>query len=322
MKLIVTIDTEEEFDWSAPVNPSSTSVSHFTKLPPLQDLFDECGVRPTYVIDYPVATQPESISVLKEFVSRGTCEIGAHLHPWVNPPVDEEICPEHTFLSNLPLALQERKLEVLTKAIQDNLELDPKTFKAGRYGFTKRLVPKLVELGYSVDTSVLAYTNMSFEKGPDFSTYGNDPFWIRAEDNDAQVLEVPCTVGFTRHPFSLWSRFHNSVSQSKWLSKTRIIGLLWQTGLFRRSVLTPEGTEIATLLSVLKSYAKLDPTLINITLHSPSIEPGHTQYVQSVHELDSFLERLREVLLFSVHELSATPMTIQEFSDSFQQNQQ
>lgn len=103
--LLVTIDTEEEFDWDAPVSPENNSVGHASHLPRLQELFEEEGVRPTYVVDYPIATTDVSARVLGQFARRGACEIGAHLHPWVIPLIEEPIEPRDSYLYNLPQSL-------------------------------------------------------------------------------------------------------------------------------------------------------------------------------------------------------------------------
>ena len=54
--LLVVIDTEEEFDWNAAFDRSNTGVGHMRHIGRVQDVFDELGARPTYVIDYPVAS--------------------------------------------------------------------------------------------------------------------------------------------------------------------------------------------------------------------------------------------------------------------------
>src|SRR3954454_23694277 len=87
--LVVVVDTEEEFDWDAPFDPSSTSVENIGFQHLAQDAFDAFGVVPTYLMDYPVATTPESAATLRRFHDSGRCKIGAHLHPWVNPPAEE-----------------------------------------------------------------------------------------------------------------------------------------------------------------------------------------------------------------------------------------
>ena len=91
--LLVIIDTEEEFDWSRPLSRDNTSVTSIAAQPRAHDLFAKYGIVPTYVIDYPVATSDLAIRTLGELAAGGACEIGAHLHPWVNPPDTEDVTP-------------------------------------------------------------------------------------------------------------------------------------------------------------------------------------------------------------------------------------
>ena len=55
--LSIVIDTEEEFDWGAPFTRQATSVRHLRGVDRLQQVFDRYGVRPTYVVGFPVANQ-------------------------------------------------------------------------------------------------------------------------------------------------------------------------------------------------------------------------------------------------------------------------
>src|SRR5579862_3250137 len=82
--LVVVIDTEEEFDWAAPFDPASTGVSNVLCQGLAQNIFDSYRLVPTYVIDYPVANDPKAVDVLARLAADRRCEIGAHLHPWVN----------------------------------------------------------------------------------------------------------------------------------------------------------------------------------------------------------------------------------------------
>lgn len=83
MKLIITIDTEED-NWSR-YSATDNPVENIERIVPLQQLFDEFGVRPTYLVDYPVATNPKSVSVFKRILEEGKYEIGMHCHPWNTP---------------------------------------------------------------------------------------------------------------------------------------------------------------------------------------------------------------------------------------------
>lgn len=320
LSLLVSIDTEEEFDWNAPVSPANRSVGHMRHLNRLQDLFEETGTRPTYLIDHPIATTDVSINALLPVLQRGACEIGAHLHPWVNPPIEEEICPRNTFLANLPMALQRAKLEELTRAIRTAFGVSPTSFKAGRYGFDFALTPVLHELGYSVDSSVISYYSFKDEAGPDFGVFDPEPFLLHpphapATPGAEPPLEIPCTVGFNRSAFRFWAGVHRRLVHRPW-RWLRPIGILWRLGLLRKIVLSPEGFRLDDLRTLMRQMAKRTATgntVLNLTLHSPSLAPGHTPYVRSDGDLKEFLATLRGALNFAVQELGAEPRTLSEF---------
>src|SRR5438093_3501846 len=88
-KLVVVVDTEEDFDWASGRSRSNTSVQALHCIGRIQSIFDEYRITPTYVIDYPVASRADGYQPLQEIHSVGRCLIGAHLHPWVNPPYEE-----------------------------------------------------------------------------------------------------------------------------------------------------------------------------------------------------------------------------------------
>ena len=89
-QLFVLVDTEEEFDWSAPFSRENVRVTAIQEVDRLQHTLRPYGLRPTYVVDYPVAASRSSSARLAEIASRGECQIGAHLHPWVTPPLDRK----------------------------------------------------------------------------------------------------------------------------------------------------------------------------------------------------------------------------------------
>ena len=74
--LVVVIDTEEEFDWTAPFDPANTAVTNIGFQPLAQSIFDSHGLVPTYVIDYPVATTPSAVAVLRTSRRKGGARSG------------------------------------------------------------------------------------------------------------------------------------------------------------------------------------------------------------------------------------------------------
>ena len=152
--LLVVIDTEEEFDWSAGYSRANTAVSSMRHLERIQRIFDEYGILPTYVIDYPVASQPDGYRILQHIHADKRCVIGAHLHPWVNPPFQEPVNTRNSFPGNLPRELERDKLRALGEVIGDKFGAPPVIYKAGRYGIGPNTEGILEELGYEADLSV------------------------------------------------------------------------------------------------------------------------------------------------------------------------
>ena len=165
--LQVVVDTEEEFDWAAPFNRASTATTAIAAQGLAQAIFTPYGLRPTYVIDYPVATTPSAIAVLKGFRDAGQCQIGAHLHPWVTPPHDEAVNDVNSYAGNRHPTLERVKIARLTAAITENFDAAPIIFKAGRYGLGSQTAATLAELGYrgaESNVRTIRYWRCGFER--------------------------------------------------------------------------------------------------------------------------------------------------------------
>ena len=132
--LHVVVDTEAEFDWDKPFAENLTAISALGQVESAQAIFDRYGLRPTYVIDYPVASQPESVAAIRGIADRGACAVGAHLHPWTNPPFGAAIDQAMSFPGNLPEPVEAAKLDALIGMIAAQFGERPVFYKAGRYG--------------------------------------------------------------------------------------------------------------------------------------------------------------------------------------------
>ena len=152
-QLLVVIHTEEEFDWSAPFDRSATATSHIPAIQPIHEDLVCKGAKPTYVVDFPVASQEESVQLIRQLLmDRGTT-IGAHLHPWVSPPHEEEVSTYNSYPGNLPESLERAKITMLSNKIEESFGIRPTVYLAGRYGYGPNTGRILKELGYEIDMS-------------------------------------------------------------------------------------------------------------------------------------------------------------------------
>jgi hypothetical protein len=295
--LVVVIDTEEEFDWTAPFEPASTAVTNIGLQPLAQSIFDSHGLVPTYVIDYPVATTPSAVAVLRTFAAEGRCEIGAHLHPWVNPPAEGPVDVRHSYPGNLSAAIERRKLIALTEAITAGFGTRPTAYKAGRYGIGTATPAILRELGYTVDLSVVPHTDFSADGGPDFQDAPEVPFMIADG-----LCELPLSVHFVGRLATHGPRIFRCLSGTA-VRRLRLIGICNRLGLLTRLRLSPEGYSLAELIRQTRAALATGTRLFMLTYHSSSLLPGVTQYVRTETDRRAFLATLDGYLRFFLAEL-------------------
>lgn len=308
--LTIVVDTEEEFDWAAPFSRDNTSVASIAAQPVIHEqVYNRHGMVPTYVIDWPVATTPAAFNVLKELQENGHAEIGSHLHPWVSPPHLEEVNVFNSYAGNLPGAWEFQKIERLTQAITENLGTAPTVFKAGRYGVGAHTAESIARLGYRIDASVVPYTTMTADGGPDFSAHGPDPFWFEADGK--ALLEMPATAGYSGALHSN-GRMLYPFLQTSALRRLRAPGIVSKLGLLDRIKLTPEGCSLEQLKALTRSMVKQGTWFFGLTYHSPSLVPGNTAYVRNDHDLQIFIQCIDCYLAFFKEEMRGVFMSSSE----------
>jgi hypothetical protein len=287
-QLIVVIDTEEEFDWNKPVDRNSISVVSMQYINRVQDIFDEYGIKPCYVIDYPIASQEESYQHLVEIYKENRCEIGAHLHPWVTPPETEKLIPKNTYPGNLERALEYEKLENLTHVILQNFDFKPTIYKAGRYGFGPNTEAILKQLGYQIDLSYCPSFNHGIDGGPDYSEAIAEPFWF---DDDKKLLEIPISGTFVGSAGAASKAIFELAQRYK---RFKLPGILSKLGIVDRLVLTPEGYTHAEHVKITQSLYRKGVRTFTWSFHSPTVMPGNTPYAKNEQEVIKFLDSFRQ----------------------------
>jgi len=312
--LLVIIDTEEEFDWSV-VPPLTSGIQAMRRQVLAQRIFERFGCVPTYAVDYPVAAQRDGYAPLLEFLQSGACGIGTQLHPWLNPPIEEELCERNSYPGNLPKALEAAKLRILTDVIETNLGVRPTLYRSGRYGLGPNTPKLLAGMGYRIDCSVRPYFSSADSGGPDYRDAHASPFWL---DADQTVLELPVTVGVT----GALARFPGLLGPAgaPLLRPLRLGAILARGRLLDRIQLTPEGTRLIEAQRLTRAMLAQGHNLFVVGYHSPSLQPGCTPYVRTAADLQRMLAWLEGYLEFFLGEIGGKMGTPDEIFEAAAQS--
>lgn len=278
-RFVVTVDTEEEFDWSKPFERTGHGLSHVPRLAKFQQFCEGFGVTPVYLIDYPIASDPGISAALGQAVADGRAEIGVQLHPWVNPPHAEDLTVSNSFAGNLEPALEEAKLVKLRDTISRAFNgTAPLIYRAGRYGVGPHTAAILGQASIAIDTSVRAHFDYSSQGGPDFTGLPAHPWWV---DRRGGLMELPLTTVFS----GLLRRAGPWLFPRLW-RVPRLRGVLARLGLMNRVPLTPEGVSPAEAIAGIDLALGDGLPVLVFSFHSPSLRPGNTPYVRDDDQLD------------------------------------
>lgn len=277
-RFTVMVDTEEEFDWSAPFSRDNRSTQAIAALPEAHRRFAERGIGITYLVDHPIATSPLAVETLNELLRDGRSAIGAQLHPWVTPPFDEIVNDRNSFAGNLPSRVEHAKIAALTAAIVAAFGVAPLIYRAGRYGLGPDSAASLIAHGYRIDSSMRARYDYSDIGGPDYRAIGNAGFWI-----DCDLIELPLTSVFTGRLRRLGAALHPMLSRVRYGP-----AIAARSGMLARVALTPEDMPLADALEAIRIAIGEGERLLNFSFHSPSVAPGHTSFIRDSGDLAAF----------------------------------
>lgn len=304
---LLTVDTEEEFDWDGPFSPSDHGLQHVGRLRKFQQFCEGIDVSPVYLVDWPVATSKMAGEILGDAVKSGKAEIGIQLHPWVNPPHREEVSPYNSYAGNLPRELEQEKFLRLRDAIAENFDTSPMIYRAGRYGLGPHSVEMLRDAGVAIDTSVRSKFDYRPGHGPDYSKTPLVPYWL---DEPKSVLELPLTSVF-------WGllRKQGDLLQPLMDRYPILGGVLSNLSLLERIPLTPEGISAEEALRGIDIAIDDGLPILVLSFHSPSLVPGNTPYVRTEDDLDQFYDWWRTIYGY-LQKRGVAPTTVSEIINS------
>jgi hypothetical protein len=282
----------------------------------LHDFFARHGVRPTYVITYPVARDPGSVAVLRQLLSRGDCEIGAHHHAWETPPADPVDLERHPYALSLPLDQFDAQLASLTSAIAEAVGVRPLSYRSGRFGFSAAHVSSLERQGYLIESSVAPLFYEAHKQGPDFVDAPLTPYFLAYDHptrpGSSALLELPISAALNRRVPAWVARAYGRLpwpyTSRRVLRLARVARVRW---------LRPSYSSEADMIALADDLTRRGAPLLNLLFHSSEAIAGTSPYTRTEAELAAFFDRLSALLTHATQVLGARPMTMTEFRRAY-----
>jgi len=315
IRYCVTVDTEEEWDWSSGYPTGPTTVRNIAELPKFHAVCEKAGAAVVLFTDHAVLTDPTATATIQDLAKRPRTEIGLHIHPWNTPPVApvSSVSPRDSFLHNLPWDEQAAKLTSTLTAFRD-AGLAPTSFRGGRYSSSKQIQDFLRDHGVWVDCSVLPWNTWADDGAPDYRHRGLEPARISPrQPGDKPVWELPLTFGSTRRPFGFWKKILGA-ADSKVGRLGRVTGVMDRLGIVSRSWLNFENPLGNRILKYLAALRKARPPFVSFTLHSSSLMPGGSPYAKTEADVARILATAESVLTTVAGWYDFVPATVSEIA--------
>ena len=279
-RFMLFVDTEEEFDWDAPFSRVGHGVTALPGMARGQAYFAAAGVKPVYVTDYPVIDSDAAAAMMGQWVHDGAADIGAHLHPWVNPPHVEEVNAANSYVGFLPEDVERAKLEALCLRIESRFGRRPIAYRAGRYGVGPHSARLLEQAGFRLDSSVRSRFDYSHQHGPDFHGLPQHPYWAGPTRS---LIELPLSTAFIGMLRGGGERLYRAAQ-----AMGPLAGALSRARMLSRVPLTPEGVPLPEAIAAIDALIEEGVPVLNFSFHSPTLEPGHTPYVRDEGDRTAF----------------------------------
>lgn len=319
---LLSVDTEEEWDWEGPFPENDFSVENLHALPKFQAFCEQKGLRPCYFVDYAAAVGLAKQTEFLARVAESHCELGAHLHPWANPPYFGKATEENSHVVNLPVLQVEQKLDALMELFSTTLNYKPKAFRTGRWGISEAIMKLLYLRGFDIDSSVYPfYKNDYFHcDGAPLCPYWPDTTNVLKSGIQRNILEVPVTVGFNRTPFEKASKLHD-LSQLPALQIFKPTAVLWHSKVLRKVYFSPEVADTENMISLADKAIENGQHVLHMYFHSSNLISNGTGFLKSNNPYNLICKRITAVIEHLQTKYKVNFMTPSEYKVYLQSNE-
>ena len=260
----------------------------------LQPLFNKYDMAPTYLINNVVLEDERSCKILRNL--KGRFELGTHLHPeYIEPQKTQHQYAGSKAEANccfLPRDVEFGKLKSITELFRDRFDMNPVSFRAGRFSAGPNTIESLTKLGYKVDTSVTPHVNWSDktrEQPVDYRKANEQPYFIKrgtileSDNTNGTILEVPVTIAMRKTAvFSELKRTYFGLRH-----KIQRDLPLW---------LRPVFSNFPQFCSVVEEYKQTHAgnkvIIYNMMFHNVEVMPGLSPYTKTERDCEKYMALL------------------------------
>ncbi|MEE2692505.1 MAG: glycosyltransferase [Pseudomonadota bacterium] len=303
-RMIVTVDTEEMFDWDS-FDQAPFAVAAPEGVDRFQIVCASFGARPLYFLTQPVIEDAASAAYFRYLQDRGAADLGLHLHQWTTPPYGAYDGEYYSWQCNLPAELQAEKLRQLGAAYERAFSRRARAHRAGRYGVDRGAYHAIAAAGIDLDFSPSAAFDFSKSGGPDFRAMGNWPFEVSTEHGNVFVTPV-CGAHFIPGVnMALPKRAAPGFNDSRGGALHSLIEPLR---------LSPEGARHKELAAMTRRFVAEDTPVLTFSLHSTSLTPGATPYARDEAGVDALLDACKRYFEFFTKEIGGEFISLDELA--------
>jgi hypothetical protein len=312
MKLVVSIDVEEEGLFSGHYAQENVAVTNVDALSVLDPVFSDLGIHPTMVATYQVLSRPEHLGALQELCARWHGELGAHLHHWNTPPIIPAPTHKPSPCDSLPEDILSEKLENLLALMRNAGEI-PASFRMGRFNMTGRMFKILERTSVLADGSV-APMRKSFG-GPDHLAAPVDPYFADPSDprrpGNSRILEIPMTI--LPIPERVGAALARLDEKAPFLSGA----IAWAAERLFSLPAQPFWTGLNRLKAAVRLHGRRGGKVLSVFMHSSELAPGSSPISPTTERIEELVARLRAYLEWLVDDLGAQSVTMRELYEDY-----
>ena len=299
---LITIDTEGDNLWSG---RSEITTRNATFLPRFQALCERYDLRPTYLTNYEMASNPQFAALGRSVIRRGAGEIGMHLHAWHSPPhfpLTQHDGQHMPYLVEYPEEIMRGKITYLTWLLEDTFGIKMQSHRAGRWAFDERYAKILNELNYVADCSVTPHLDWRRTKGTpdgpggtDYRSFASHPYRMSLDDiaapGNSGLLEIPMTT------IDAAPRVLRDLEQTG-------LGSLPVMGRVRRRIwpvewLRPNGRNLTRMQAIIDLCVAEKRDHVEFMLHSSELMPGGSPTFPTEESIEALYRDMDALLAYA-----------------------